>query len=196
MKLSMLLALSIVLVACDDDDPNDVIKTRVDPAADFTSFHTFALSAQAPNPDSDASIPNNYTTALSTIDDAVRSELVSRGLSEVTPQQQPDLFVVSLASTQDQQALSWSCVPGYWYGYWWGYNAWSSDPCAWLDPLYVEYTVGTAAVGLVQVSSERVPFGGIMQGVLDESGNASDRVQHDVHEMFKDYPDNQTGSGQ
>jgi hypothetical protein len=37
--------------------------------------------------------------------------------------------------------LAWDCVPTYWWGYW----TWAWQPCAWLDPVYVEGTIGAIA---------------------------------------------------
>jgi hypothetical protein len=190
----LLFALGLLLASCDDGS-SDVVKTRVEPNADFTAYRTFAFSSDAPNPDGGvAPIPSSAKAGLSAVNDAVRSELQGQGLVEVSTMLAPDLFVVSLSSTDDRQALTWACVPNSWWGYWWGYDAWAVDPCAWLEPLYINYEVGTAAVALVDVEADRVPFGGVMQGVLDSSGSPTARVEDDVHRMFEAYPAEQTGS--
>ena len=61
--------------------------------------------------------------------------------------------------------------------------------CAWLAPLYVDYTVGSLALGLAAPNEEEVVFGGLLQGVADGSGNTEDRIRDGVHVMFEDYPE-------
>jgi hypothetical protein len=188
---SLLWLVLVVLAGCDDGGWSDVIETKVDPHANFTALQTFAFAAGVPNPHVEmAALPSDVAAGITALNEAVRVELESEGLAEVRAEQKPDLLVSSLISTDDQQALTWSCVPGQW----WGYEPWATDPCAWLSPLYLEYDVGTAAVGLVHVATSTVPFAGVIQGVLTGSAHPNDRLVHDVHEMFKDYPAQQSGS--
>jgi hypothetical protein len=188
---AVLLASILCCMGCDscDDETGAVVETYVNSAADFTAFRTFAISAQPPAED-EAPLPAEVAESLSVVNNAVRSELEDRGLTEVDPAANPSLFVVTLVRTDDQQALTWSCVPGYW----WGYTvAW--EPCSWLTPLVVDFEVGTVAVGLVDVAHEQASFAGVLRGVLDAGDDlVSDRVVDGVGEMFEDYPTNQTGA--
>jgi hypothetical protein len=43
--------------------------------------------------------------------------------------------------SEPAQKIAWDCVPNYWWGYW----TWAWEPCAWLDPEYVEHTIGAVA---------------------------------------------------
>jgi hypothetical protein len=45
------------------------------------------------------------------------------------------------------------------------------------------------AVGLVHPVEEDVPFGGIVSGVADGSGDTEERIRAGVHEMFEQYPE-------
>jgi hypothetical protein len=181
-------------MGCSDDDSDDVVvTTRSSNTADFTSFETFAFPDPSDaNQTIVASIPTSVATNLDQVNDAVRQQLIAQGLTEVDPDQDPDLTAVNLASTKDRAGYTWSCVPDYWWGYW----TYAYDPCAWLEPVYTEYTTGTVAVGLVDNDAEQVVFSGILRGVLDPDADA-DQVEQNVDdgvaEIFDSYPADQTG---
>jgi hypothetical protein len=170
------------LCACSDDD--DVVVERADPDADFTSYKTFAISDN-----SSVAIPSGVAANLAQANDAITTQLENLGLTEVDASADPDLIAFSLASTDVDAALSWSCVPGYWYGYW----DWSYDPCSVVSPYYDSYTVGTLVVGLVDPVLEKTVFGGVAQSILDDS-NVDDDIDDAVEDIFDAYPSDQTGS--
>ncbi|MFT3924940.1 MAG: DUF4136 domain-containing protein [Myxococcales bacterium] len=184
-----------LLVGCsNDDNDNDVVTTRSNATADFTSYKTFAFPdpSQA-NPAVVAAIPSDVKTDLQQVNDAVRQQLLDQGLTEVDPTANPDLVAVSLASTQDHAGYTWSCVDGYWWGYW----TYTYNPCAWLEPVYTEFTTGSVAVLLVDPAMQEAVFGGVMKSVL-EGNSQSDidqNIDNGVAQIFESYPANQTGSG-
>lgn len=181
------LVCATALCACSDDDNDDVVVERADPNADFTSYKTFAF-AQAQDGGT-VNIPSGVAANLSSANNDIKAELENLGLTEVDPSANPDLFAFSLASTDEQTALSWSCAPGYWYGYW----DWSYNPCSYISPYYEEYTVGTLVVGLVDPALQRTVFGGVAKAVLDGS-SSDDEIRDAVDDIFDDYPADQTGS--
>ena len=192
-KVVLYTFLTLTLVGgcdCDDDDPNDEVVVRIEPGVDFTEFETFAIKNDLTDDElEDAGIdpdkiPGEVKLNIGYANDQAREELLERGLTEVDDDEDPDLVVVSLGSTQDEDAIYWECVPGYWWGYW-GY-VW--DNCAWLEPIYVSYTVGTMALALADPAEEEVVFGGLLQGVADGSNDAEDRIRDGVSEMFEQYP--------
>jgi len=100
------------------------------------------------------------------------------------------VYVLDFAATQDEDAIYWDCVPGY---LWWGWY-WYWDPCAWLEPVPIQYTVGSVLVLLIDPNIAespdygRVVFGGLLQGVADGSGDAQQRIEEGVARMFDQYP--------
>lgn len=174
----------------DDDEPEDVVKTRASATADFTQYKTFAFTTRegVEGADQDVEIPDEVEANLKVVNDAVRKELLELGLEEVEGDESPDLYAFNLAATEDVEAIAWTCVPGYWYGwYYW-------DPCAWLAPIYYEYTVGSVVVGLADAAEEEVVFGGLLAGYLDDGSDVKERIDEGVEEIFDDYPAEQTGS--
>lgn len=93
-------------------------------------------------------------------------------------------MVFSLGASQQSGGYVWSCVPGYWWGYW----GWVWDPCAWLEPIYVSYAVGSLVVGTVDPKLQKIVFGGVAQGTITNEGNPTERIQQDVARIFADYP--------
>jgi hypothetical protein len=183
--LSVMLA-STLSNGCEDSD--DVVE-YADSQADFASYKTFAFT---PAPSGAADLPNEVQSSLDVVNSELKKQLEEQGLTEVNVSASPDVVVFSLESTKDSSALSWSCVPGYWYGYW----PWTYDPCSVMAPSYDEYKSGSIAVGLVDPALQRVVFGGVAESVVVGSGNDIQRlVDGAVDDIFKDYPSDQTGSG-
>jgi hypothetical protein len=181
---------------CNDDDrPPDQVNTRVKPGVDFSEYHTFRIQDELSKDDiEDAGvdididpedIPDDVRLNIDVATDQARQELEELGLTEVGEDEDADLVVFSLGATNDEDAIYWECVPGYWWGYW----GWVWDTCAWLEPIYVEYTVGTVALGLADPDMEDVVFGGVVQGVADGEDDVEDRIRNGVHVMFEEYPE-------
>jgi hypothetical protein len=178
---------------CDCNDyetPVDQVVSRAKPGIDFTQYHTFLIEDELTyqdladagyNPDN---IPGTVRLNIDVANDQARIELERIGLTEAAKGAPADLSIVSLASTRDQDAIYWECVPGNWWGYW----GWYWDTCAWLQPIYVEYTTGTVAVGLADPKEEDVVFGGVMRGIADGTANVDKRIRDGVHVIFEQYP--------
>ncbi|HKU43750.1 MAG TPA: DUF4136 domain-containing protein [Polyangiales bacterium] len=177
---------------CDDDDlPPDEVYARAKRGVDFTQYETFRIDddlSAADFPDAGVDpedLPDEVRFNIDIANDQARLELEHRGLSERKDGEDADLVIASLGSREDENAFYWDCVPGYWWGYW----GWYWDNCAWIDPVYVEYSIGTVVVGLGDPKQEDIVFGGFVQGI--GYGGSRDelelRIRAGVHEMFEDY---------
>jgi hypothetical protein len=183
------LAFLSTVSACSDDheDDNlctgDTVVTRMDPAADFSLYTTFAVFPEAvPAVD----VPADVTTNLAIANAAAAAELREIGLTQVEPDADPppNLGLFNVAATMQEVGTTWICVPGYyWSG--WGY-IW--DPCAWMSEIPVKYTEGTVIVGLADVAATKVVFGGVLQGILECGGDTAARIQSGVERIFTQYP--------
>lgn len=182
-----------VALGCGDDDEPDACdttaQTRSDPTADFTAFETFAIAPDEAYPDPPPEdLPEDAITDFKNANADVANELEALGLTEVDAEDDPDLVVFTAAASEDKDAVVWECVPGWsWWGWWYTW-----DPCAWLQPVPVDYSVGTVVVGLANPNTEEVVFGGVVQGVLD-CGNTDQRLSDAISDVFDDYPADQTG---
>lgn len=191
--LASCLLLAGLSVGCSDEDEDvctDTVVTRADDDADFDSYETFAVfeigsGDGAGGMGGSASIPDDVQVNIEEANQAASRELLRRGLKSVNPDQEdPDLWIVSLAKTEEEEGTYWACVPGP--GWWGWYYYW--DPCAWLEPINFEYTVGTLAVTLVDSKAEEPVFGGAAQGILECTNNLDERIGSAVAEIFDDYP--------
>jgi hypothetical protein len=186
------LALVLSVNACSDDDPEDVVTTRSSPSADFTSYQTFRFTTEEDMPAGvrGVDLPSDVAANLQMVNEAMRQELLEEGLREVAPGETPDVFAFSLASTDEEAALYWGCVDGYWYGYW----SFAWDPCAWLQPVYAEYETGTIVVGLADPARQEIVYGSVIEGlVTGDEDDMESRLEDDMSEAFDDYPSTQTG---
>lgn len=120
----------------------------------------------------------------------MRAQLEALGLTEVTVDESPDLRAFSLISTRDETGYSWECAPGGWYGYWgFGFN-----PCGVIAPVYDEYVDGTVTLGLVDPKLQKVVFGGVATGVIEEDErHTDDEINKAVREIFDRYPETDAG---
>jgi len=194
---TFLLLCSVSACDCDDDDglPPDQVYTRADPGVDFDDYHTFRIDDELtedelednPNVDID-DFPNDVKLNIETANDQARIELERLGLTEVQEGEEADLIVGSLGKVDEEDAIYWECVPGYWWGYW----GWYWDSCAWLEPEYVEWTVGSVGVAVGDPKLQEIVFVGLLQGYgdgYDDPDDIQDRIRDGVHEMFEEWPD-------
>lgn len=164
---------------------SDVTGIGIEADVELSSYQTFSFFNEAMIPtgsEADITIPEEVMVNLDLLNGELRRELVALGLTEIEdPEAEtPDVFAFSLATAENVEGITWVCVPGSVYGYW-GY-AW--DPCAWMEPVYYEYTEGTALVGIADPEREQVVFGGVMNGVLD-SDNVQGQVANGIECIFE-----------
>ncbi|HKO94770.1 MAG TPA: DUF4136 domain-containing protein [Polyangiaceae bacterium] len=173
--------------ACSDDEEDslctgDTVYTRADPTADFESYTTFAVSAEATPND----LPADFEANLGVANAAASAQLVALGLTLVAADADPppDLTLFNIAATKKEVGTEWVCSPGYiWIGW---YYVW--DPCAWMVEVPFTYTEGTLAVGVADPVLSKVVFGGVLQGVLECGSDTTARIQSGVARIFDDYP--------
>jgi hypothetical protein len=181
------------VTACDDDDdlPSDETYSYVKRGVDFSEYKTFHVDDELTQEDlADAGVdiedfPEDVKANIDVANDQARLELEAQGLEEVGEDEEPDLIIASLGSTKEQDAIYWDCVPGSWWGYW----GWYWDDCAWIDPDYVQYTIGSVVLGVSDPEMKKIVFGGLLRGLVTGSGDAEPRIRSGVHELFKSYPD-------
>lgn len=186
-------------IGCSNDDDDeiceDVTVTQADDDADFAAYRTFAvheigetIGGGGAGGGESIEIPDDVEANLEVANDEAVAQLKKLGLEEVDPDKEtPDLWVFSAAAKEGEDGTYWACVPGW---SWWGwYYYW--DPCAWLQPIDFEYTVGTLLVGVADASTEKPVFGGFVQGILECSEDKLDlneRIEAGVENIFEDYP--------
>jgi len=193
-SLSLVLGAGLLGGCAEEDDLDDVceddIVTRVDEDADFSEYETYAIweigsGMAGAGGGSSADIPDDVAVNIDTANKEAARQLRDLGLTQVDPEQEdPDLWIVSLAATQEETGTYWSCYGGW---AWWGwYYYW--DPCAWLVPIEFEYTEGTLLVATIDSGSHTAVFGGVVEGILECDDDLETRIESGVEEIFKDYP--------
>ena len=166
---------------------NDEVVTHADTDVDFSAVRTFAIVPEEDIPDElPGDLPDDAETHLATTLEAARQELEEIGLVEVDPDvETPDVWLFDVAATESQSGVIWTCMSGW---VWWGGWGWVWDPCAWIAPIQVSYSIGTVIVGLADAEHEKVVFGGVIQGALT-CGNTETRIQEGVRAVFAEYPE-------
>lgn len=186
------LPLLFLAAGCGSDDDsvcNDTeVQSQADPDVDFTAYETFAIAPDSAYPALPPDLPASFEDDLQSANDDAADQLEDAGLTKVAYDDDPDLVIFTAAASETDTGVEWDCTGGY---YWWGwYDDW--DPCAWLEPIPVEYTVGVIVTGVADAAEEKVVFGGAVAGVLD-CGDSSQRLSDGIADIFADYPADQTG---
>jgi hypothetical protein len=209
--------LSVMTVACDDDDddfiPTPVVRTVRNPTftnADFARLRTFAM------PDTVAHFVALTGTPLpvsrefdQTVLDQVRANLTARGYVQVTNNSQPDFVVLvgaTAATNYDPYATySWYPYYGYYSGWGWYTPGFTTDWTV-VYPFYGSIGVtaverGTFLVSIIPTltvnplgKSFNAEWAGSATSLLD--GNiTSDVVINAVNDMFIQSPYLQSTAG-
>lgn len=193
-SLSCVLGVGLLGGCAEEDDVDDVceddIVTRVDDDADFSEYETYAIweigsGTAGAGGEGPGDIPEDVAVNIGTANKEAARQLRDLGLTQVDPEEEdPDLWIVSMAATEEETGTYWSCVGGW---EWWGwYYYW--DPCAWLVPIEFEYTEGTLLVATIDANSHEAVFGGVVEGILECDDDLETRIESGVDEIFRDYP--------
>lgn len=151
-------------------EANVVYDTRID----FSSYRSFALRSDA-DQELLSELGPTLQHDLQQVNALVQAELRDIGLEQVA-EEDAELLAFSLARTSGARQLTWSCVAGAWGGYWyWDYYY---DPCAWLEPVYVDVDSTTLMIGLLDPEREQVVFAGFVRGV--DRGTGPDSRDRDI----------------
>ncbi len=176
--------LTLLPLGCSDSDDDDecdiVVASKADDDTDFTAYKTYAVPSEDDLPND---VPDEVRFNLETAIAAARVELDNLGFEEVALDADPDVVLFTLSTTRTETDIYYECQDGWWYGWWY----WAWDPCAWLVPIPVEYTLGSLVVGLADPAEEKVVFGGAAQGIL-ECGDVNNRIVQAVDDIFDEYP--------
>jgi hypothetical protein len=152
---------------------------------DFSGYRTFAFQS-----DEDASaerldgLDPAVRRALQIIDERTAIELRELGLTEVAPEE-ADVLAFSLGRTRSETGVTWSCVGGVWGGY---FGAYYYDPCAWLEPVYVDVDRTTLMVGLTDRQLSEVVFAGFIRNVGTGRRSRARQIAAAVDRIFARYP--------
>lgn len=133
-----------------------------------------------------AGVPAPRRTNLDFVNSEAAGELRDLGLTQVQPDQNPELLLFSLATSDVATALRWDCVAGqYWGGYFVG---WTWDPCAWQERDLEWVNVDTLITGLADPQRNDVVFAGYIGGIEEPSVEPQDVIDEAVSEVYDDYP--------
>lgn len=180
---------AVFVFACGDDDETEInVASRANPNVRLTDYRTFALATTDQlSADVRSRIPSNVQANINYVQEQVRDQLIQKGLTEVPLSASPLMIVTTLARTETDTGVQYTCVPGaFWYSYW--YYTW--DPCAWLETDIVSIGAGAVVVALVDQTRQLVTYGGIMTGtsIDDEPEDIKEAVDEGIERMFENYP--------
>ncbi|HBI83257.1 MAG TPA: DUF4136 domain-containing protein [Alcaligenaceae bacterium] len=173
-----------VLAACSS---GPVIRTDVDPSADFAEFKTFAFM------DPLGTSKPGYTTIFSErLMRATRVQMEWRGY--VLDASKPDLLInfhANLSQRSDYvppPPMPWGYgymgfPAGGYYGYWGGY------PMA-MGPSVIQYTEGVLRIDLVDARRRQLVWEGVSTSIVDDlqSATSEQGVQSIVAAIFAKFP--------
>ena len=184
-RISIASLICSVLMACAT---GPVIRTDVDPNANFASYRTFSFV------DPLATSRAGYTSLLSErLKRATQAQMEWRGY--VLDATNPDLLINFHANLSQRSEYvppppaPWGYGYGYmgfpagYYGYWGGY------PMG-MGPSVIQYTEGTLIVDLIDARRKQVVWEGVSTSVVDDMQSASSEqgVQNVVSAIFAKYP--------
>lgn len=178
LSLFVLPAAAALLAACAS---KPTIRSNVDPAADFSSYRTFAYldetGGRAPTYDS-------FTARYLKL--AIDREMQSRGIQKSS---EPQLLVNLHVQTKDKVKVTDTGGSYGYYGYRSGLYGWDTGVSTHVD----NYTEGTLNVDVVDSAAKRLVWEGIAIGrisdkSLDNPQPAIDAVVKQVFERFPKQP--------
>ena len=164
-KLIPILAAFLFLAACYKSPSSDqlssqfVVLTNYDSAVSFKDYKTFVLPPYVgliSNSSSDTVLDPQYGDTILAL---IKTNLESRGYTEVGNNHQADLGVTATALKEVTLVTGW--YPGAWWGYpgwggcWWYYCGWYP----WYPPYYPTYVyqTGSLIVELVDLKNIEKP---------------------------------------
>ena len=154
---------------------------------DFSMYQTFAIvGVSMVPPQFLEGIPAPRRTDLDFVNAEAARELRELGLTQVQPDQSPELLLFSLATSDLDTALRWECMAGWnWGGY---FAGWTWNPCAWLQRDLEWVNVHTFVTGLADPQRNDVVFAGFIGGIEEPDIEPKDVIAEGVAEVYDDYP--------
>ncbi len=175
---------ALALAGCATTGPQ--LRTKADPAADFTTYRTYGYV------DPLGTDRAGYTTFVTQhFKSAVDTEMSARGYRKVD--KDPDLLVNFYANAEEKADVRSTPRPTFgvglgYYGYRGGlYGAW---PLYYEDVDTVRYHVGTANVDVVDARRKQLVWEGVAEGRLskDVMQNPEPAIRAAVHQLFEKCP--------
>ena len=112
--------------------------------------------------------------------------------TEVTEENQPDLWAANGTAKSTDGGWYYECVGGWWWGYW----GWYWDSCAYWRPTYVEWDVGSLLVPVgpppAEAGEPELIFAGLAQSVIGTGADTETKIREAVRLIFEQWPDKRT----
>lgn len=162
------------------------VTTDYDRSAPFLKYRTYTLAppaqGQTLSPSSEAALR-----------DALRAELSTRGISEVS-RSRADLAVVRHVFLEEKVSVQQYTDWGYGYGAWpysYGtYGIWSGAPRTYTD--VHQYTQGTMILDFVDTRTKKVVFRGTGRAIVGGPQANAERIREAVAKIVADFPGGST----
>lgn len=203
MNLRFLIAwLALWLIAAGGCAEGPKVLTDSDPAVEFSTFRTFALSGMT---DRGYEVgPSDHSPLRGRIKEMVDEQLVAKGLRQVRVEDRPDLLVHIFFGVKDQQRVESTdrtpyLYPGRYPGLYPGlynYQVTAYDyrdgdwvPASSRDVITYEDHEGTLIVDLADSSKKKLVWRAVIRAVLGYNLEKNfELANKGVAEAFKDYP--------
>lgn len=204
-KAFVLALLTVLVVGCRKEPDfgnltsNDLIATKYDPSADFSSYHTYSINPQVAlvsnAQGADTVLQQNYADQLIA---TIRTNMNARGYTESADLDSADLgfniVVIKEINTSDVvYPGSWWGYPGYADPYYWG----GCFDCYYSYPYYYSYsyTTGTIVLEMIDLNSAQnndkliVRWAGIGNGMLSDYNSSNIKeAKAAIDQMFTQSP--------
>jgi len=173
------------------------VQFNPDNLADFQNARTFSVvTSDIVPPEGLPDLDENqraFTDAVNElIVEAMQAEPVCLTFidpSEVTEENQPDLWAANGVSRDTNGGYVYQCVGDWWWGYW----GWYWNSCAYWVPTYVEYDVGSLLIPVgLPIVGDPPPdliFAGLAQSVVGTGGDPLTKARAAVEAIFARWPD-------
>jgi hypothetical protein len=160
------------------------VSAEYDKSVDFSNYKTFAF---APWQEGADKILN--TIDQSTLQNAITSQLAERGITQVTGDETPALYVtiyiVIKNETSTTAYTTFNGGLGMGYGVGWGYGMGSATTTYSED----DYQVGTSVLDFYDYNTKKLLWQGVCQGTIEQNeGKRSKTIPRKVSEVMAKYP--------
>lgn len=176
------LALGFLVVIAASGCGAPAVRTDFDPAADFTTFQTYAFAGMT---DVNQGGVLDNSLIRQRIEGMIERQLANKGLRKVSTAEDPDLLVHNWVSLKEKQRVE-STGPavgayGRRGGYGWG--------AGYSGVTTYEYTEGTLVIDLVTPANKQLVWRGTVVGTLEDSKEKNiQMVNEGITKAFEDYP--------
>ena len=174
-----LIPLALALAGCATGAK---IQTQFDPKAPYPTYKTYAWLATDPGQEQAAAVRNPQVRQM--IVGAIDRELQRKGLTRVTPDEKPDLFVSVIGWGQqrvDVTTYGYAYGGAYVYG---GYGPGYAVPVTSVQ----EYTDGTLILDLVDAKTRQLVWRGTAADTISNPSAIGQIIDEAVQKLLAAYP--------